>query len=107
MSEIDCSGGVELKRCDTELGSPGNFADWGVLLKVKYRDATQLSVLNAQVHSGGERSVATIMYLMALQDQLSTPFRCVDEINQGMDEIFERKVFSRVVTNSCGEPDRR
>ena len=46
-------------------------------------------------------SVATIMYLMALQDQLVSPFRCVDEINQGMDEIFERQVFSRVVANSC------
>ena len=34
------------------------------------------------VTSGGERAVATVMYLMALQDMASSPFRVVDEINQ-------------------------
>ena len=68
---------------------------------MKYRHANALQILSPHIHSGGERSVATIMYLMALQSELPSPFRCVDEINQGMDEIFERKVFSRVVTNSC------
>jgi chromosome segregation ATPase len=105
MHELDCTGEVELYKVKTAAGELGRFNEWGIHLKVRYRQATSLSILNAQVHSGGERSVATIMYLMALQDQLSTPFRCVDEINQGMDEIFERKVFSRVVTNSCGEAD--
>lgn len=96
MAELHCAGGVKLDE-----GINGSYNEWGIQIQVKYRQANSLQVLDARVHSGGERSVATIMYLMALQDQLTSPFRCVDEINQGMDEIFERQVFSRVVKNSC------
>jgi chromosome segregation ATPase len=39
--------------------------------------------LSGNRHSGGERAVSTVMYLMALQDMTSAPFRVVDEINQG------------------------
>jgi structural maintenance of chromosomes protein 5 len=46
--------------------------------------------------------VATIMFLMALQDMVKSPFRVVDEINQGMDERNERMVFRRIVENSVG-----
>jgi hypothetical protein len=31
---------------------------------------------------------------------MSSPFRCVDEINQGLDERNERLVFKRIVENS-------
>lgn len=67
---------------------------------VKFREKSDLQVLSAQVHSGGERSVSTIMYLMAMQDLMVSPFRCVDEINQGLDERNERLVFKRIVENS-------
>ena len=40
------------------------------------------------------------MYLMGLQNLMSSPFRCVDEINQGLDERNERLVFKRIVENS-------
>ena len=49
---------------------------------MKFRSEELLQVLNAQRQSGGERSVSTMMYLMALQDITSCPFRVVDEINQ-------------------------
>ncbi len=39
--------------------------------------------------------MSTILYLIALQDVTVTPFRVVDEINQGMDPINERKVGRR------------
>ena len=54
-------------------------------------DAVQ--VLSPAHHSGGEKSVSTIMYLLSLQGITQTPFRVVDEINQGMDQTNERKVF--------------
>ena len=44
------------------------------------------------------------MYLMALQDLMVSPFRCVDEINQGLDERNERLVFRRIVENSTKPP---
>ena len=57
----------------------------------------QLS-FNAQ--SGGEKSVATALYIIALQEMTQVPFRCVDEINQGMDERNERKVFDLLIQTS-------
>lgn len=36
-----------------------------------------------------------------LQGVTVTPFRVVDEINQGMDPINERKVFMQLVEASC------
>ncbi|KUF93520.1 NADH dehydrogenase 1 alpha subcomplex subunit 9 [Phytophthora nicotianae] len=49
-----------------------------------------------------EKSVGTIMYLMALQSLTKCPFRVVDEINQGMDVYNERKVFQRITKSACG-----
>lgn len=50
--------------------------------RVKFREAEELQPLNAQRQSGGERSVSTILYLVALQGVAACPFRIVDEINQ-------------------------
>ena len=41
---------------------------------------------------------------MALQDMMVSPFRCVDEINQGLDDRNERFVFQRIVQNSTRAP---
>ena len=62
-------------------------------LQVKFREEGQLEVLDRARHSGGEKSVSTIMFLLSLQKITATPFRVVDEINQGMDATNERKVF--------------
>ena len=94
MAEVGCAGGVTLV-------AEGKYSSWGIAIKVRFRGSSSLATLSAQVHSGGERSVSTILFLMALQDMMVSPFRCVDEINQGMDEIFERRVFTRVVQNAC------
>jgi structural maintenance of chromosomes protein 5 len=41
---------------------------------------------------------------MIFQDMMVSPFRCVDEINQGLDERNERLVFKRIVENSTRPP---
>ncbi|KAH7851079.1 hypothetical protein Vadar_007020 [Vaccinium darrowii] len=69
----------------------------GEVLLVKFRQVGQLQVLSAHHQSGGERSVSTILYLVSLQDLTNCPFRVVDEINQGMDPINERKMFQQLV----------
>lgn len=115
MAELGCNGEIMLKRGDgearnsqRELGESinFNFDNWGVEIRVSFREKAKLSVLSAQRHSGGERSVSTIMYLMALQELMVSPFRCVDEINQGLDERNERLVFKRIVENSTKPPKR-
>lgn len=63
----------------------------------------QLSILDSHRQSGGERAVSTIFYLMALQSLARSPFRVVDEINQGMDPRNERLVHGRMVEIACSE----
>mmetsp|Transcript_25324 Transcript_25324/g.31539 ORF Transcript_25324/g.31539 Transcript_25324/m.31539 type:complete len:549 (+) Transcript_25324:1-1647(+) len=96
MKQMSCGGKVELFKGN------GSFKDYAVHIKVKFREHSDYQILNGKVHSGGERSVSTILYLMSLQDLMFSPFRVVDEINQGMDERNERLVFSRIVRNCCG-----
>mmetsp|Transcript_36858 Transcript_36858/g.82914 ORF Transcript_36858/g.82914 Transcript_36858/m.82914 type:complete len:386 (+) Transcript_36858:2215-3372(+) len=107
MSEVNCAGEIRLYKGGSENSDNDgrvryNFKDWGIEILVKFREASALQVLSAQTHSGGERSVSTIMYLMGLQNLMKSPFRCVDEINQGLDERNERLVFKRIVANSTG-----
>lgn len=107
MKEVGCAGEVRLYTGGKEPDNNNdddkteyNLKNWGIEILVKFREASDLQVLSAQTHSGGERSVSTIMYLMGLQNLMSSPFRCVDEINQGLDERNERLVFKRIVANS-------
>ena len=59
-----------------------DYSKYGVQIRVKFRSEDELHVLDAQHQSGGERSVSTMLYLMALQEITNCPFRVVDEINQ-------------------------
>lgn len=98
FQEMAVAGEVSLD----EHGS--DFDQYGILIKVKFRQAGQLQVLSAHHQSGGERSVSTILYLVSLQDLTNCPFRVVDEINQGMDPINERKMFHQLV-RSASQPN--
>ena len=70
-----------------------DFKSYGVSIKVKFRDETELAELSRGRQSGGEMSVTTAVYMLALQEMTTVPFRCVDEINQGLDERNERNVW--------------
>lgn len=70
---------------------------------MKYRSSEPLIDLSANHHSGGERAVATALYMLAMQELTQVPFRCVDEINQGMDPFNERRVFDLLVQTACRE----
>ncbi|XP_027340674.1 structural maintenance of chromosomes protein 5 isoform X2 [Abrus precatorius] len=91
FQEMAVAGEVSLDEHDMD------FDQFGILIKVKFRENGQLQVLSAHHQSGGERSVSTIVYLVSLQDLTNCPFRVVDEINQGMDPINERKMFQQLV----------
>ncbi|KAE9421351.1 hypothetical protein Angca_007263, partial [Angiostrongylus cantonensis] len=120
FAQIGCAGEVYLDRPDDPL----NIAEYGIMIMVSFRSGERLKRLNhqvrtlnsscflvvlkktifhAKVQSGGERSVSTMLYLLALQELCPVPFRCVDEINQGMDPVNERKVFDIIVDTLSGE----
>ena len=64
------------------LQGEADYDKYGVQIKVKFRAKDELHVLTPFHQSGGERSVSTMLYLMALQELTRCPFRVVDEINQ-------------------------
>ena len=66
-TQMDCAGEVRLDPDPKVDPDFSNFDMYGVQIKVKFRDNEQLQELNAQRQSGGERSVSTMLYLMALQ----------------------------------------
>jgi chromosome segregation ATPase len=79
-------------------GEPGNddFNKYGIHIKVKFRKEGELHILNSQIQSGGERAVSIAIYLLSLQELTAVPFRCIDEINQGMDADNERRIFNLI-----------
>ena len=78
------SGEVRLRTGVDETSlSTKDYDKWGIEILVKFREEETLHVLDSERQSGGERSVSTILYLMALQEFSIAPFRVVDEINQG------------------------
>ncbi len=108
FERIGCAGQVEVYKassddpadCTEDLGGTENgldFANWAIHISVKFRENEPLALLDSHRQSGGERAVSTIFYLMALQSLSKSPFRVVDEINQGMDPRNERMVHGRMV----------
>ncbi|XP_053322557.1 structural maintenance of chromosomes protein 5 [Spea bombifrons] len=95
---MQCVGEVDLHTENEE-----EYDKYGIRIRVKFRSSTQLHELTQHHQSGGERSVSTMLYLMALQEINRCPFRVVDEINQGMDPVNERRVFEMVVKTACKE----
>ncbi|KTW32059.1 DNA repair ATPase SMC5 [Pneumocystis jirovecii RU7] len=82
---------------EVRIGKNNGFDKWRIEILVKFRDNENLQLLTAQRQSGGERSVSTVFYLIAMQSLLKVPFRVVDEINQGMDPRNERLVHAKLV----------
>ncbi|QPG74203.1 hypothetical protein FOA43_001527 [Brettanomyces nanus] len=86
------SGGDVQLDCESE-----NYAEWKLRILVSFRDNEDLVQLNTAQQSGGEKSVTTAVFLNSLQGLTNTPFRIVDEINQGMDSNNERLVHKMIV----------
>lgn len=92
METMDCAGEIELIR-----KSEHDYQSYGIEIRVKYRNNEKLRALDRLVQSGGERAVAIAVYSLSLQHLSHVPFRCVDEINQGMDASNERRIFDMLV----------
>ncbi|XP_045540053.1 structural maintenance of chromosomes protein 5 [Papilio machaon] len=99
FEKLGCAGEIKLDKA----GADEDYDKYGVSILVRFRSSEQLAQLTRHAQSGGERALTTAIYLMALQRRTTVPFRCVDEINQGMDAINERKMFQLLVqvTTEC------
>ncbi|XP_055857163.1 structural maintenance of chromosomes protein 5 [Episyrphus balteatus] len=92
MKNMDYVGEILLAMKDQ-----WDFESYGIQILVQYRSGVKLQALDRYVQSGGERAVAIANYTLSLQQLTHVPFRCVDEINQGMDPRNERKIFDMLV----------
>ncbi|KAJ8708457.1 hypothetical protein PYW07_010582 [Mythimna separata] len=93
FSKLGCAGEIKLDKG----GNEEDYDKYGISILVCFRASEQLQQLTRHAQSGGERALSTALYLMSLQRLTTVPFRCVDEINQGMDPINERKMFELLV----------
>lgn len=98
FSKLGYEGKVVLETKDLKL------TKWCINIFVKFRKNENLQQLTSYFQSGGERSVSTIIFLLSLLDITPTPFRLVDEINQGMDAYNERMVH-RLLVDLVNEKD--
>lgn len=96
FERMGCAGEVTICKGADER----DYEDYGLSIKVSYRDGEPLQELNATIQSGGERAVATAAFMLSLQELTPVPFRCVDEINQGMDAPNERRIFNLLVQST-------
>ncbi|XP_033376555.1 structural maintenance of chromosomes protein 5 isoform X2 [Parus major] len=96
FSSMQCVGEIDLHMENEE-----EYEKYGIRIRVKFHSSSELHELSPYHHSGGEKTVSTMLYLMAMQELNRCPFRVVDEINQGMDPMNERRVFEMVVGTAC------
>lgn len=94
FSDIGRQGEVTLAESDDP-------EKWGIQIMVAFRNGEELQKLDNHRQSGGERSLATIAYLLALGQQIRAPFSLVDEIDQGLDAQTQRDVHNAIVEAKC------
>ena len=70
---------VQLKKGETDL----DFKNYGLEIKVKFHDKDKLQALSSSIQSGGEKSVTTALYMMALQDMTQVHKRDITERSSG------------------------
>ncbi|CAB3379508.1 Hypothetical predicted protein [Cloeon dipterum] len=97
---MNCEGTVKLIEGNPEV--PDDYENFGLSIQVSFRAGESMQELGG-TQSGGERSVSTAIYLLALQELTEVPFRCLDEINQGMDATNERRIMELMMKMSGGK----
>lgn len=103
MRQMGVNGGVALVAPEG-----ASIDDYGLEIRTAFHkgsggSGSSMKALTT-MNSGGECSASTILFLMALQREVASPVRMVDEFNKGLDAEREGLVFSRIVANTA-HPD--
>ena len=91
LSKLGASGKIRLINMQ-------DLEEAGLELLVGFKGATP-KILDSYTQSGGERSVSTVTFLLALQRHVKSPFRAVDEFDVHMDPR-NREFFSNVMVST-------
>lgn len=96
LSKIEATGRVRLVNAqDIETA--------GLELLVGFKGAPP-TILDAYTQSGGERSAATMAFLLALQQHVKSPLRAIDEFDVHMDPR-NREVISQLLISAVQDND--
>ena len=91
LTEVEATGAIKLVN-EKEINKAG------IDLQVGFNGRNPVS-LDSLAQSGGERSVALMAFLLALQQHIASPFRAIDEFDVHMDPR-NREIISRLIVNS-------
>lgn len=78
-------GRVELRTVSETTNELLPVSKWGIDIMCSFREGGAMYKLDGVTQSGGERSIAIGIYLLALQGVGPVAFRALDEINQALD----------------------
>jgi chromosome segregation ATPase len=86
---------------EVKLTNEQDIEDAGLEIFVGFKGGNPVP-LNAYTQSGGERSTATITFLLALQQHVHSPFRAVDEYDVHMDPKNREIIANLIVSSVTG-----
>ena len=86
---------------EVKLTNEQDIEDAGLEIFVAFKGGN-LVPLNAYTQSGGERSTATVTFLLALQQHVHSPFRAVDEYDVHMDPKNRETIANLLVSSVTG-----
>jgi len=92
-------------RGEVRLINPSDIEEAGLEIFVSFKGG-QLSRLDPYTHSGGERSTIIMAFLLALQQNVLSPFRAVDEFDLHMDPKNKEVVSEFIVSTMEGTADQ-
>jgi chromosome segregation ATPase len=86
---------------EVKLTNEADIEDAGLEIYVGFKGGNPVP-LNSYTQSGGERSTATITFLLALQQHVHSPFRAVDEYDVHMDPKNREIIANLIVSSVTG-----
>ena len=84
----------------TRLISSRDIEKCGLEIMVGYK-GNKPTALDAFTQSGGERSIAMMAFLLALQQHITSPFRAIDEFDVHMDPKNRESVTQLIISNAA------
>jgi len=87
---------------EVRLTNEGDIEEAGLQILVGFKGARPVP-LDAYTQSGGERSTATMSFLLALQQHVRSPFRAVDEYDIHLDPRSRELIADMIVSTVGGK----
>lgn len=87
---------------DLFISDPEDIERAGLEISVGFR-GMEPTPLDAQTHSGGERTSAIMCFLLALQRKIKSPFRAIDEFEAHLDPKNREELLRGLIEVAKGE----